>query len=308
MALTHPQLRNGDLAAAGDALGLVGALAPAWREYFLALLHNQPRFVARRRYLRSDIAGVMRRLIPEDTRVLEVGVGGDVLASFRTRSGTESTCFPRPSMRRAGSTRRCTWSSETSNPSRPRRATGRSSATACSTQSPTFRQCSTSSWHTSKRTDASISRASTSSGACRSPSRADSVSSNDRRPKTGSPRARCTTFSHCRDSNPFISRIAFWSRSTSLRSTNSSLNSLPSAMARSTARTCSAAAGCTASRTRRFRSSYPRATKQRTSLALWLGLRSWAHAPKSYSSRAARPTARGTRSKGRSRPTVDRST
>ncbi len=83
MALTHPQLRNGDLAAAGDALGLVGALAPAWREYFLALLHDQPRFVARRRYLRSDIAGVMRRLIPEDTRVLEVGVGGGhVLASL----------------------------------------------------------------------------------------------------------------------------------------------------------------------------------------------------------------------------------
>src|SRR5208283_3160270 len=83
MALTHPQFVNGDLAPAGDALGLDAALAPDWREYFLALLQDQPRFVARRRYLRTDIAGVMRRLIPEDTRVLEVGVGGGhVLAAL----------------------------------------------------------------------------------------------------------------------------------------------------------------------------------------------------------------------------------
>ena len=52
------------------------AVPPEWRTYFLALLQDQPRFVTRRRYLRADISGVMRRLIPEDTRVLEVGVGG----------------------------------------------------------------------------------------------------------------------------------------------------------------------------------------------------------------------------------------
>jgi len=59
------------------------AVPPEWRAYFLALLHDQPRFVARRRYLRKDIAGVMRRLIPDDARVLEVGVGaGHVLAAL----------------------------------------------------------------------------------------------------------------------------------------------------------------------------------------------------------------------------------
>ena len=67
---------NGGPTAATDAPTSDAALPPAWREYFLALLQDEPRFVARRRYLREDIGGVMRRLIPEDTRVLEVGVGG----------------------------------------------------------------------------------------------------------------------------------------------------------------------------------------------------------------------------------------
>jgi SAM-dependent methyltransferase len=54
-----------------------------WREYFLALLRRDPRFASGRRYLRSDVISVMRRLIPSDARVLEVGVGaGHVLASL----------------------------------------------------------------------------------------------------------------------------------------------------------------------------------------------------------------------------------
>jgi 2-polyprenyl-3-methyl-5-hydroxy-6-metoxy-1,4-benzoquinol methylase len=65
-----------DHAASNAAPVLEAAIAPEWREYFIALLHDEPRFVARRRYLRGDIREVMRRLIPEDTRVLEVGVGG----------------------------------------------------------------------------------------------------------------------------------------------------------------------------------------------------------------------------------------
>ena len=76
MAPAHVQALNGDAAAAGGIAPWNTALPPDWREYFVALLQDQPRFVARRRYLRSDISSVMRRLIPEDTRVLEVGVGG----------------------------------------------------------------------------------------------------------------------------------------------------------------------------------------------------------------------------------------
>ncbi len=76
MAPAHVQALNGDATAAGGIAPWNTALPPDWREYFVALLQDQPRFVARRRYLRSDISSVMRRLIPEDTRVLEVGVGG----------------------------------------------------------------------------------------------------------------------------------------------------------------------------------------------------------------------------------------
>src|SRR5271165_1342217 len=58
----------------------VGELAPvlpeAWRDYFLALLARDPRFSSGRRLLRRDIASVMRRVVPDDARVLEVGVGG----------------------------------------------------------------------------------------------------------------------------------------------------------------------------------------------------------------------------------------
>jgi SAM-dependent methyltransferase len=83
MVSSHLQTLNGDATAASDIAAWNVALPPEWREYFVALLQDEPRFVARRRYLRSDISGVMRRLIPEDTRVLEVGVGGGhVLAAL----------------------------------------------------------------------------------------------------------------------------------------------------------------------------------------------------------------------------------
>src|SRR5258708_7511813 len=58
-------------------------MSDEWREYFLALLHRDPRFASGRRYLRSDVVSVLRRLVPADTRVLEVGVAaGHVLASL----------------------------------------------------------------------------------------------------------------------------------------------------------------------------------------------------------------------------------
>jgi SAM-dependent methyltransferase len=76
MILPDERPLHDDPGAPAAAPLLDAALAPDWREYFIALLQDGPRFVARRRYLRGDILGVMRRLIPEDTRVLEVGVGG----------------------------------------------------------------------------------------------------------------------------------------------------------------------------------------------------------------------------------------
>ncbi len=67
-------------------------MTPEWREYFLALLRRDPRFAAGRRFLRKDVCSVMRRLIPSDARVLEVGVGGGhLLAALpnRTRHGID---------------------------------------------------------------------------------------------------------------------------------------------------------------------------------------------------------------------------
>ncbi len=62
------------------------ALTPEWRHYFLALLDHEPRFASARRFLRRDICSVMRRLVPGDARVLEVGVGGGhVLAALPNR-------------------------------------------------------------------------------------------------------------------------------------------------------------------------------------------------------------------------------
>jgi SAM-dependent methyltransferase len=74
-------------AGAGDATNgstpLGAALSPEQRSYFLSLLQRDPRFASGRRYLRGDIVSVMRRLIPGDVSVLEVGTGGGhVLAAL----------------------------------------------------------------------------------------------------------------------------------------------------------------------------------------------------------------------------------
>jgi 2-polyprenyl-3-methyl-5-hydroxy-6-metoxy-1,4-benzoquinol methylase len=61
-------------------------LAPEWLDHFRALLKDDPRFAGARRYLRSDICSVMRRLVPEEARVFEAGVGaGHVLAALPNR-------------------------------------------------------------------------------------------------------------------------------------------------------------------------------------------------------------------------------
>ncbi len=55
---------------------------PAWREYYLKLL-GKPRFAAARNFLRGDITNTLKRVIPHDASVLEVGVGGgEVLAGL----------------------------------------------------------------------------------------------------------------------------------------------------------------------------------------------------------------------------------
>src|SRR5580658_7299637 len=58
-------------------------LAREWREHALALLGPHPSFAASREFLRRDIERVMRRLVPADGRVLEIGVGsGHILAAL----------------------------------------------------------------------------------------------------------------------------------------------------------------------------------------------------------------------------------
>jgi SAM-dependent methyltransferase len=54
-----------------------------WRDYFLSDLGSEPRFPWGRRFLRRDISEELRRLIPADVTVLELGVGGgNLLASL----------------------------------------------------------------------------------------------------------------------------------------------------------------------------------------------------------------------------------
>jgi SAM-dependent methyltransferase len=68
------------------------SVPPKWREYFLQNLQHEPRFPNGRRFLRRHISGVLRRLIPDDARVLELGVGGGhLLASLpnRVRDGID---------------------------------------------------------------------------------------------------------------------------------------------------------------------------------------------------------------------------
>jgi SAM-dependent methyltransferase len=73
--------------AAGTRSASEADVAPEWRDYFLALLHRDPRFAGGRRYLRGDVISSMRRLVPEEARVLEVGVGGGhVLAALSNRA------------------------------------------------------------------------------------------------------------------------------------------------------------------------------------------------------------------------------
>jgi SAM-dependent methyltransferase len=55
----------------------------AWRRYFQRLATERPRFPAGVDFLRRDIANTLRRLVPADARVLELGVGsGDTLAAL----------------------------------------------------------------------------------------------------------------------------------------------------------------------------------------------------------------------------------
>jgi len=59
------------------------ALAPEWRDHFLRVLQSPLRFSGPRNYLRRDIRSAMRRLVPQDARVLEMGTGnGQLLADL----------------------------------------------------------------------------------------------------------------------------------------------------------------------------------------------------------------------------------
>jgi 2-polyprenyl-3-methyl-5-hydroxy-6-metoxy-1,4-benzoquinol methylase len=68
-------------------------LAPPWRDYFLRLLRGSRRIEWPRRFLRQDLLETMRRLIPGEARILEVGVGsGALLAGLpnRVRHGIDA--------------------------------------------------------------------------------------------------------------------------------------------------------------------------------------------------------------------------
>jgi SAM-dependent methyltransferase len=59
------------------------ALATAWREYFRQAAVSAPRHPGARDFMNEDLKRTLRRLIPEDASVLEVGCGaGDLLASL----------------------------------------------------------------------------------------------------------------------------------------------------------------------------------------------------------------------------------
>src|SRR5580704_17467733 len=73
----HPQGGDSGVVQTGDV-----SVTAEWREYFLRNL-REPRFPWGHRFLRRDISDELRRLIPEDATVLELGVGtGSVLASL----------------------------------------------------------------------------------------------------------------------------------------------------------------------------------------------------------------------------------
>jgi SAM-dependent methyltransferase len=75
----------GDLATERplEATKTAEPLTPEWREYFLRLIQSPLRFSGARNYLRRDMSSAMRRLVPQDARVLEAGVGnGSLLADL----------------------------------------------------------------------------------------------------------------------------------------------------------------------------------------------------------------------------------
>src|SRR5688572_22426397 len=61
-------------------------LTAEWRRYYLRLVQSTPRFAFARRFLQQDLIAAMRRLIPQDARVFEAGVGdGALLAALPNR-------------------------------------------------------------------------------------------------------------------------------------------------------------------------------------------------------------------------------
>jgi SAM-dependent methyltransferase len=66
----------------------------AWRAFFDRAAREEARFPAGQRYLRRDVAATLRRTVPADARVLEVGCGlGDTLAALPNpvRHGIDAT-------------------------------------------------------------------------------------------------------------------------------------------------------------------------------------------------------------------------
>lgn len=69
-------------------------LASAWREYFRKLALASPRHPAARDHMNLDLREALRRLIPPDARVLEVGCGrGDLLAALPQADRTGLDCL-----------------------------------------------------------------------------------------------------------------------------------------------------------------------------------------------------------------------
>src|SRR4051812_36846807 len=59
------------------------ALASAWREFYARAEREDPRHPAARDFLADDLKLALRRLVPPDASVLEVGSGrGDLLAAL----------------------------------------------------------------------------------------------------------------------------------------------------------------------------------------------------------------------------------
>jgi SAM-dependent methyltransferase len=71
--------RSGE-AVSSEKTGTIPSRLPAeWRDHFLRVLEKPLRFSGPRNYLRRDIRSTMRRLVPGDARVLELGTGNGQL-------------------------------------------------------------------------------------------------------------------------------------------------------------------------------------------------------------------------------------